>query len=56
MSAQYETFNRYLITIKSRNPDDPTFGWVFKRHGLATWKFSEVRLLPQEEKRTPTAP
>jgi len=48
VKAQYETFNRYLITITHRNSADPAVGLVFKRHGLVTWKFSEVRLLPQK--------
>jgi hypothetical protein len=48
VSGQYESPNRYLITATSRNSNDPTLGWVFKRHGIATWKFTEVRLLPRK--------
>jgi len=46
VAAQYESANRYLITLTHRNSDDPAFGWVFKRHGLTSWKFTEVRVLP----------
>ena len=52
VSAQYETLNRYIIIITPHNSDDPAIVKVFKRHGLATWKFSEVRILPQ----TPASP
>ncbi len=51
VAAQYETPNRYLITFTRRNSDDPIYGWVFKRHGLATWKFSEVRLIPKKQEK-----
>lgn len=50
VAAQYESPNRYLITMTHRNSDDATIGWVFKRHGLATWKLSEMRLLAREKK------
>lgn len=46
VSAEFESVNRYLITLTHRNSDDPAFGLVFKRHGLVSWKFTEVRLLP----------
>jgi hypothetical protein len=49
ISGQYESPNRYLITATSRTSNDPTIGWVFKRHGIATWKFTEMRLLPREK-------
>ena len=38
-----------------RTSDDPAFGYVFKRHGLTSWKFTEVRLLPHRKPRVYTA-
>jgi len=55
VAAQYESANRYLITLTHRTSDDPAFGCVFKRHGLASWKFTEVRLLPDRKTRVHTA-
>jgi hypothetical protein len=51
VSAEFESVNRYLITLTRRNSDDPAFGFVFKRHGVLSWKFTEVRLLPRHETR-----
>lgn len=55
VSAQYESVNRYLITLARRNSDDSAFGFVFKRHGLLSWKFTEVRLLPRHNTRLQAA-
>jgi len=49
ITTQYESFNRYLIKLTPRNSLDPAIGYVFKRHGLATWKWSELRLIPQKK-------
>ena len=46
VSAEFESVSRYLITVTRRNSDEPALGFVFKRHGLFSWKFTEVRLLP----------
>lgn len=47
ISADYENLNRYLIRITNRTSTSPGVGYVFKRHGLMTWKLSEIRLLPR---------
>jgi hypothetical protein len=55
ITPQYESFNRYLITITPRNSVDPAIDYVFKRHGLGTWKWSELRLIPQKKTQTVAA-
>ena len=52
ITTQYESLNRYLIKLTPRNSGDPAIGYVFKRHGLGTWKWSELRLIPQKKKET----
>lgn len=55
VTRQYESINRYLIKFTPRNSDDPAIGFVLKRHGLGTWKWSEVRLMPQGKEQTVAA-
>jgi len=43
--GQYESGDRYLITMKSRSTNNLAFGLVFTQEGMTTWKFSELRLL-----------
>jgi len=52
VTTQYESFNRYLIKLTPRNSDDPAIGYVFKRHGLGTWRWAELRLIPQKRQET----
>ena len=52
VTTQYESFNRYLIKLTPRNSDDPAIDYVFKRHGLGTWRWSELRLIPQKKMST----
>jgi len=49
ITTQYESLNRYLIKLTPHNSDAPAIGYVFKRHGLVTWKWSELRLIPQKK-------
>lgn len=51
-TTQYESFNRYLIKLTPRHSDGPVVGYVFERHGLGTWKWSELRLILQKTKQT----
>jgi hypothetical protein len=55
ITTQYESLNRYLIKLTPRNSGDPAIGYVFKRHGLGTWKWSELRLMPQSKHQTVAA-
>ncbi|PWU11233.1 MAG: hypothetical protein C5B50_23630 [Verrucomicrobia bacterium] len=45
--GEYESADRYLITMKPRRTNDLAFGLVFIQAGTTTWKFSELRVLPQ---------
>lgn len=55
VATQYENATRYLITLTHRTSDDPAVGFVLKRHGLTSWKFTEVRLLPHRKPRVHAA-
>ena len=55
ITSQYESFNRYLIKLTPRNSVDPAIGYVFKRHGLGTWRWAELRLIPQKKQETVAA-
>lgn len=52
ITTQYESINRYLIIATPRNSDRPAIGYAFKRHGFGTWKWSELRSIPQNKKQT----
>lgn len=44
----YETSDRYLRMFQIKSSNCPVIGLVFERHGLRTWKWVEIRLLPSE--------
>jgi hypothetical protein len=52
VTTEYESLNRYLISITPKNADTPAIGVVFRRHGLMTWKLSEIRMLTVAKKQT----
>jgi hypothetical protein len=46
-SRKFESTGRFIIIRSDKSGKIPTIASVFKRHGLSTWKFAEVRLLSQ---------
>jgi Protein of unknown function (DUF2939) len=43
ISMGYESFNAFVVQVKSKKADQQSLGLVFKRNGL-DWKLSELRL------------
>ena len=43
-SSSYESFNRFVMTVKKRGSNEKPLGFVFTRHGLFSWKLSALRL------------
>lgn len=44
----YEASDRYVVMYKAPNPDIPIIAMVYERHGWTVWKWSEIRLLPND--------
>lgn len=44
ISTSYESFNRFVVTIRKKGASDGQTGLVFNRYGLFGWKLSAVRL------------
>lgn len=44
ISTSYESFNRFVVTIKKKGTTDGPTGLVFSREGLFSWKLSALRL------------
>ena len=51
----YESPTRFLIRFTSRDPSEPSFGWVFKRYSYSTWKLCELRMFENNTARTEQA-
>jgi hypothetical protein len=43
-SMAYESFDRFVVTIKKKGASGEPFGLVFNREGLFSWKLSALRL------------
>ncbi|MFA7239599.1 MAG: DUF2939 domain-containing protein [Sulfuricellaceae bacterium] len=43
-SMAYESFDRFVVTIKKKGATGEPFGLVFNREGLFSWKLSALRL------------
>ncbi len=43
-AMSYESFDRFIVTIKKKEEAGEPIGFVFKRDGLFSWKLSAIRL------------
>lgn len=43
-SMSYESFDRFVVTVKKRGSTDEPLGLVFNRDGMFSWKLSALRL------------
>ena len=43
-SMAYESFDRFVVTVKKRGSTDEPLGLVFNREGTFSWKLSSLRL------------
>jgi predicted phage tail protein len=44
VTTQYESFNRFVVTVKKKGATHEPIGLVFHRDGLISWKLSALRL------------
>ena len=40
----YESFDRFVVTVKKKDSNDAPVGLVFRREGLLSWKLAALRL------------
>lgn len=43
-TMSYESFDRFVVTVKKKGSQDAPVGLVFNRDGFASWKLSALRL------------
>ena len=43
-SMSYESFDRFVVTVKKKDATEEPLGFVFNREGMFSWKLSALRL------------
>jgi hypothetical protein len=43
-TTAYESWDRFVVTIRKKGHEDKPVGLVFHRHGLVTWKLDDLQL------------
>jgi hypothetical protein len=43
-SMSYESFDRFVVTVKKKGTTEEPLGLVFNRDGMFSWKLSALRL------------